>query len=739
MEEKKVKFRFRIFAVVITVIFITLTVQLINLQIINGSLYRQWADQMKIRSIPIPAPRGIIVDRNGIAIANNRPAYTVELVRTNIKDTDLNRVILKLMKILITNNQQFVDDFPIKVNPIRYDFSYGDANVSKDVLLQREQAWKKANNLPYNITAKAAFEKLKQENKIDKSLSDEDARSILVVREEMKKQGYMSYNPVKIASDIDTKTLAEISERYDQLPGVVISVEPIRQYPFKNVGSNFIGYMSRLQPEDVKSIASDPRYSLNDLIGRTGIEKLFEKELKGTNGAQQVEVDALGRMIKVLGEKPPVPGDKVYLTIDMNLQQKAEQALKDTMKKIQNGDGYQQFPANIGAAVAVDVNTGDILAMASIPNFDPNMFAKGTPLTKSQSSYMWPNITDSMTPQPSYDYARLGTAPPGSTFKMIVGTGALMDGVITPYTHVYCTGVYNYPGSGNPKCWTAHGETDIVKAIKESCDVFFYDTGRKLGIDNIDKWAKAFGIGQPTGIELPESTGQVAGPSQYKQDVILYRVNYYLNQKIINRDQYTVITKMIMAGENDDNVIFKKLKDAGIPDKLQYKLWQIIKDSQWRLGQTLSASIGQESTTVTPLQMANYIATLVNGGIRYKLHLVDKVETYDGKLVSVEKPTVIEKLNLRPDVVNIIKEGMLGVTEEGGTASGAFADAQYKVGGKTGTAETVGHANYAWFVGFAPFDKPKIAVAVVIYQGGHGGYAAPVARAIMDQYLGYNK
>ncbi|SHF02469.1 penicillin-binding protein 2 [Caldanaerobius fijiensis DSM 17918] len=739
MDEKKIKSRLKVFIAIIIIIFAVLSAQLINLQIINGSIYKQWADQMKIRSIPIPAPRGNILDRNGVVIANNRPAYTVELVRTNIKDQDLNKVILKLMRILVANNQQFVDNFPLKVNPIRYDFSYGDANVSKNILLQREQAWKKANNLPDDISAKDAFEKLKKDNKIDEKLSDEDARNILVVREEMKKQGYMSYNPVKIASDIDAKTLAQISERYDQLPGVVITIEPIRQYPYKNVGSNFIGYMSRLQPEDIKNIASDPRYSLNDLIGRDGIERLFEKELKGTNGAQQVEVDALGRMIKVLGEKPPKPGNKVYLSIDMKLQQKAEEALKDVMSKIQNGDGYQKFPANIGAAVAVDVNTGDVLAMASIPNFDPNMFAKGTPLTKSQSNYMWPNVTNAMTPQPSYDYARLGTAPPGSTFKMIVGTGALMDHVITPTDQVYCSGVYTYPGSGNPKCWAPHGWNNIIEALKVSCDVFFYDTGRKLGIDNIDKWARAFGLGQPTGIELPESKGQVAGPSQYKQDVILYRVNYYLNQKVIDKEQYNVISKMIIEGEDSDNIIFKKLKDAGIPDKLQYKFWQIIKDSQWRLGQTLSASIGQESTTVTPLQMANYIATLVNGGIRYKLHLIDRVETYDGKLVSINKPAIVEKLNLKPEVINVIKQGMLGVTEEGGTASGAFIDAPYKVGGKTGTAETIGHANYAWFVGFAPFDKPKIAVAVVIYQGGHGSYAAPVARAIMDQYLGYNK
>ncbi|WP_051585769.1 penicillin-binding protein 2 [Caldanaerobius polysaccharolyticus] len=737
MEEKKVRNRFNVIITIIVIVFLVLSIQLVNLQIINGSTYKQWADQMKIRDIPIPAPRGDILDRNGTVIANNRPAYTVELVRTNIKDEDLNRVILKLMKILIANNQEYVDNFPIKVNPIRYDFTYGDANVSKSVLLQREKTWKAEHKLPVNINAKDAFEKLRKDNKIDRNLSDEDARSILVVREEMAKQGYMSYNPVKIASDIDTKTLAQISERYDQLPGIVISIEPIRQYPYKNTGSNFIGYMSRLQPEDIKNI--DSRYSLNDLIGRDGIEKLMEKSLKGTNGAQQVEVDALGRMIKVLGEKPPKPGNKVYLTIDMKLQQEAEQALKDTMYKIQNGIGYQKFPANIGAAVAVDVNTGDILAMASIPNFDPNMFAKGTPLTKQESEYMWPNVTSTMTPQPSYDYARLGTAPPGSTFKMIVATGALMDNVITRTNQVYCSGVYTYPGSGNPKCWAPHGWTDVVEALKVSCDVFFYDTGRRLAIDNIDKWAKDFGLGQATGIELPESKGQIAGPSQYKRDVILYRVNYYLNRKIINQKQYDVISQMILNGENRDDVIFKKLKDAGIPDNLQYKFWQAIKDSEWRLGQTLSASIGQESTTVTPLQMANYIATLVNGGNRYRLHLIDKVETYDGKLISKTKPEIIEKLNLKSNVVDVIKQGMSGATEQGGTASAAFVDAPYKVGGKTGTAETVGYANYAWFVGFAPFDKPRIAVAVVIYQGGHGSYAATVARAIMDQYLGYSK
>ncbi|EIW00725.1 penicillin-binding protein 2 [Thermoanaerobacter siderophilus] len=744
---ESLKKKFYTFGAIILALLVVLVSRLIYLQLIKGDYYREISMRQAIRLIPIDAPRGEIVDRYGVKLATNRPSFSVDIIKGEVVDSHLNETILKLMDILTKNNVKYKDDLPIYLdengNPY-FNFKNSDeVSVKEETLKTREKAWKKANNINENATAKEAWDILIKKFKIPKDMDPIEARKIMVVRQLMEEQGYNQYQPVEIAVDVDQKTVAEIEEKHLELPGIMINVKPVRYYPYETLLSQTLGYIGRITQEDLKNLDMS-KYKLTDLVGHSGLEALYEKYLRGKDGGQQVVVDNYGRLIKNLGTEPPVPGDTIFLTIDKNIQEAAEQSLITTMQNIREGKYGESFPANIGAAVVVDVNTGKVLALASIPGYDPNIFATGNP-PKDVVNELFKSRDATADPSPIFNYATQGAVPPGSTFKMAVAFAALDTGVTTVDEKYLDPGIYPYTGQRNWLWPRTQGWVNVSDAIKYSTDTYFYEMGRRMGIDKIVEYAKKFGLDQKTGIELYEAKGVIASP-QYKREYYLGLIKSMVKTDtnpdgVITEEQYQKIVEIIDKGNLSDYNTFLQLEKMGIKDtKLQRKLWEMMYYAKhWSLTDTCSAAIGQGDNQFTPLEIASYVSTLINGGIRYKLHLVDKIVSPDGKIVEETKPEVLDRIHIPKKYLDAIKLGMKGVTERGGTASGAFRNLPIPVGGKTGTAEVVGRANYAWFVGFAPYDDPQIVVVAVIYQGGHGSYAGYVARDIFDAYFGLSK
>ncbi len=744
---ESLKKKFYTFGAIILVLLVVLVSRLIYLQLIKGDYYREISMRQAIRRIPIEAPRGEIVDRYGVKLATNRPSFSVDIIKGEVVDSHLNETILKLMNILTKNNVKYKDDLPIYLdengNPY-FNFKNSDeVSVKEETLKAREKAWKKANNIHENATAKEAWDILIKKFKIPKDMDPIEARKIMVVRQLMEEQGYNQYQPVEIAVDVDQKTIAEIEENHLELPGIMINVKPVRYYPYETLLSQTLGYIGRITQEDLKNLDMS-KYKLTDLVGRSGLEALYEKYLRGKDGGQQVVVDNYGRLIKNLGTEPPVPGDTIFLTIDKNIQEAAEQSLITTMQNIREGKYGESFPANIGAAVVVDVHTGKVLALANIPGYDPNIFATGNP-PKDVVNELFKSRDATVDPSPIFNYATQGAVPPGSIFKMAVAFAALDTGVTTVDEKYLDPGIYPYTGQRNWAWPRTQGWVNVSDAIKYSTNTYFFEMGRRMGIDKIVEYAKKFGLDQKTGIELYEAKGVIASP-QYKREYYLGLIKSMVKTDtnpdgVITEEQYQKIVEIIDKGNLSDYNTFLQLEKMGIKDtKLQKKIWEMMYYAKhWSLTDTCSAAIGQGDNQFTPLQIASYVSTLINGGIRYRLHLVDKIVSPDGKIVEETKPEVLDRIHISKEYLDAIKLGMKGVTERGGTASGAFHNFPIPVGGKTGTAEAVRRANYAWFVGFAPYDDPQIVVVVVIYQGGHGSYAGYVARDIFDAYFGLSK
>jgi penicillin-binding protein 2 len=751
------KKRFNIFGWVLIIILVLLISRLIYLQLIEGDYFREQSIKQAIRNIPIDAPRGNILDKNGVKLATNKPSFSVEILKSAVVDANINDVILRVVNILEKNNIKYKDDLPIYLDnngKLYFNFQNPDeGDVSSSILISREKLWKKNNNIREGASADEAWNFLKKNFNISPQLSLQDMRKVMAIRELMVEQGYNQYQPVEIAVDVNQQAVAEIEENHLNLPGIMVNVKPIRYYPYQSLLSQTLGYIGRITEDDVKTLNMN-NYRFTDLVGHSGLEGLLEKYLKGKDGGQQVEVDSLGRLIKKLNEIPPKPGDMVYLTIDKNIQEAAEKSLQQTMENIRSKyDAVtgKPLPANIGAAVVVDVNTGKILALASIPGYDPNIFATGNP-PQNVINELFKNRNATIDPSPTFNYATQGAAPPGSTFKMATALAALESGATTVNEQYLDPGIYPYTGQKN-WLYAEYGQTqgwvNVSEAIKYSVDTFFYEMGRRMGINKIVEYAHKLGLDQKTGIELYEAKGTIASP-QFKRDYNLGILKTFVKSDNnpkgkITQEQYDKIVQIIDSGNLSDYNTFLELKKMGIKDvKLQQQLWSLMYSAgHWSLTDTCSASIGQGDNQFTPLEIASYISMLVNGGTRYRLHLIDKIVAPDGEIVKEEKPQVLEKIDIPEKYIDAIKLGMKGATEQGGTASEAFNGFPIEVGGKTGTAEVGSNnvktmANYAWFVGFAPYDKPKIAVAAVIYQGGSGAYTAAVARGIFDAYFGFN-
>ncbi|MRR33860.1 penicillin-binding protein 2 [bacterium] len=475
------------------------------------------------------------------------------------------------------------------------------------------------------------------------------------------------FRPVILASGITRDQLEILEENRLSLPGLDIEMHPIREYPHGLLGAHLFGHLGEMSEQELGSDRFKG-YNPGDYVGKSGIERNWEKDLHGADGGRQIEVDAMGRFLRTVNEKTPTSGNSLVLTVDLELQKRAESA----------------FGSQAGAAVALDVNTGEVLAFVSTPGFDPALFA-GTLPAKQWNEY----LEDKR--HPLENKALKGLYPPGSTFKILMALAGLEEGIIDENTTVNCPGFYKM---GNRKfgCWNrkGHGTVNLRKALRESCDVYFYRLGEQLGVDRIAFYANKFGLGKPLGIGLDNEKGGLIPTSQWKE------------------------------------------KRFG---------------KKWLRGETLPVAIGQGYVLMTPIQLAAMTAAVATEGTIYRPRLVKKVVSPDGKVLQEFVPEVLTRVGMRPASYRSVKKGLFAVVNEPGGTGGASRLYEVQVAGKTGTSQVVKlrergggipyqYRDHALFVAFAPFEKPEIAVAVIVEHGEHGGSAAaPIAGKILRAYF----
>ena len=476
---------------------------------------------------------------------------------------------------------------------------------------------------------------------------------------------HTGFDPIRIKADVTPDIVTIIEEQKDNYPGVVIEVQPIRDYMNKEEAAHTYGYVSEINDMELEK-KKDEGYKSGDIIGKFGLEKVYDKELRGENGGQQVEVDVTGKPVQILGIKQPIPGADLYLTIDKNLQTAAEKAVDEQLKLIN---------ANAAAVVCLNPQTGEVLAMVSRPAFDPNLFAHGI------SSKDWDKLNNNPY-HPMDNKTITGEYPPGSTFKIITGTAALTENVVSPSELIMDSGHHWIIPKGNAE-GEALGLINFQQAMAHSDNVYFYEMGNRLGIDRLEKYARMFGLGKITGIDLPyESDGLVAN-RRYKE--------------------------------------------------------KNFEDGDWYLSETFDAAIGQGFNLVTPLQAAMVMGEIAANGKRFKPHLVNRIVGPDGSTVKEFKPELLSTLDVPADVISLVQAGLHDVTKVG-TAASIFRGFPIEIAGKTGTAENPHGRDHGWFVAYGPFANPDIVVAVVVEQGGFGSQSAvPIGRKVLEAWFGLNK
>ncbi|HZJ76108.1 MAG TPA: penicillin-binding transpeptidase domain-containing protein, partial [Oscillospiraceae bacterium] len=769
--------------------------------IVEGQNYREQAENRIFKNIPLSAPRGEIKDKYGRLLAGSRPSFTVQIMRNEIDGKKINETALELINILEQNGDKYTDEFPIILTESgRYAFTYDidlaewketyglidvkngeeafeilkeryDINIDDPVEAQLEllkipdltipvsikkdtrweythilkkQDWLKSygfNEKEYNIEAIDVFNKIRKSYEIPDDYSHEDARKIMVVRQQIRSSGYLQYNPVRIAQDISPQSVAEIEENILELSGISIAVEPIRYYPEGKLAAHLLGNLGKIaQQHEIDKYIKELKYLPSDIIGKTGLEHKFEETLKGVDGYQKVIVDSRGRLIEVLERQEPIPGETLYLTIDANLQRKTEEVLADVLRAIQTGETYEtkwgkntfvgtsgiKSNAKSGAVVVLDVKKGKVLALASYPAYDPNLFATG--ISTSDWQHLMPeNERDILSPRPLLNMALSTAVQPGSTFKMLVGISALEQG-LSPDYKILDRGFIKVGGhSFGNWLWNQSGRTmgyqNLVEAIRDSNNYYFYSiangydygAGKPLPFsmtpEILTDYAKRFGLNDRTGIEIDiprERSGGV--PSlERKLATVKAMLSSYLNRQMnvedLDPDKVApsaenlkdIIKEIVSWAEENPSrgAIEKRMMELGIKKEKAGMYTDIAKynyfnQAKWSVADTMNFAIGQGQHEYTPIQMANFIAILANEGYKYNVGVVKKSKSIENGRIKEYPTELIEKIELKNyDNLDYIKTGMHQVTTIGSVRS-TFDKLPVNVAAKTGTAEKTG-------------------------------------------------
>lgn len=670
------KYRVRAWLLVaIGVLFVIVFLgRLYFLQIANGKEFVEFSMRRTSKTITIPAPRGEICDRFGRPLVTNRMSFSIVFDKTTWKNDMAENVLTSLVKLCDEAGQEYVDTLPITVTePFAYTYNTGAWSKDEGAVVRflREREWRLDMPASEFIAELSKCYELKTEDNILR-------RKLCGIMYEMETRGFSKQLPYTFAIDVDRNLITKIKENARSLPGVTVEITPIREYKTK-AAAHILGRIGMIYREEYADLKLKG-YQMNDLVGKDGVEKAFEDYLRGIDGFRTVETTPGGEITQVLYEEKPMLGRDCVLTIDLRMQEAAERSLAEIVPRLrEEGKTNSRWggeDAKGAACVAIDVKTGGILVMASYPTYDITRYSKDYN-TLYNDKYL-----------PLLNRAVGGAYPPGSTFKMITAIEGLESKTIGPDEKMLTTGKYMYYApSTTPMCdifrqyGKTHGNIDVSEALKVSCNYFFYDVGRRVGIDALTARAKGFGFGKKTGVEI---SGEVSGA-------------------------------VASAAAREE------------------------KGKVWYPGETLSAAIGQSDTQVTPLQLANYTAQLANGGIRYKPHLLKSVRRSDtNEETEVILPEIVGNMELSESTKKAIRDGLhAGAQEEGGTSFSVFGGYAVTVAGKTGSAQAPG-GSHALYVAYAPVDNPEVAIAVVVENGGQGSRIPSVAKDVFDAYFNTN-
>lgn len=631
---------------------------LYDAQILHGGENRAKSISSNAASETVTASRGIITDRNGKVLVSNRLAYTLVFDRSGFDDdAALNAAILRLVQLCEETGTGWNDTLPIgRVgNFLRYSNARSE---TFDKFIEK-------NDLTSGASGRQLLSELRELYHVDESLSEREARLIVGVRYELHSRDSYTF-----AEDVSTEVLSLITDgRYE---GVTIRTASARVYNTA-LAAHILGTIGPIWQEEWSSSEdtgyvgyADKGYSMNDLVGKDGVEKAFESYLRGTDGRRLITTDETGKITGELYTREPQPGGTVALTLDIDLQADVEAALAETISGMIDKDSNERG----GAAAVVSVGTGEVLALASYPTYDLSTFNEDYgELVNDQRL-------------PMFNRATQGIYAPGSTFKMVTAVAALESGIITPSSIIQDRGIYTYYKDPQPMCWiysqtgSTHGRINVSQAITDSCNYFFYEVGRLTGIRTLDSYASQFGLGQSTGIEIGDSSGVLASPE-----------------------------------------------------------WAESHDQEWTDGQTITAAIGQSYNLFTPLQLANYVATLVGGGDHYQAHLLKNVKAYDNsRLLYMYGDKPMNTVEISDSTLSAVTRGMHELTVSGSVAY-AFENCVVSAGAKTGSAQVGTDIANGVFVAYAPYEKPEIAVAIVIEKGGSGAALANTAVEIINSWF----
>lgn len=656
-------------------------VTLYQLQIVDGAAYYAQSQDTVSTTISVPASRGNIYDRYGRLLVSNKVVNDLTIdTQSLFEQSDPNAVILKLATAVTDSGTTYTDTLPItKQAPFAYIDNMTDTQRS------RLSAYLKANKLPDATTAVELMAYFRKTFKIDSNYTSEQTRIIAGIRYEIKIRYVVQTTDYVFAENVGIDLITKLMEQ--NVPGFNVVQSYEREYD-TDYAAHLLGSVSLMDPDEYKQYKEEG-YQMNAVVGKGGAEKAFESYLHASDGTAVVTKTRGGTTINTRYTRTPEPGNQVSLTIDLGLQETAENALssfitannetRETENAAYEAAGLTKKVKNLisgGAIVAVNCKTGEPLCLASYPTFDLKTLSKNIEALGEDPT------------APLYNRALMGIYAPGSTFKPVTAIAALSEGVITPGATVYDKGKFTkYAKSETdyaPECWIypgSHGYVNATKAIEVSCNYYFYTVGDLLGIDKLSDYAARFGLGEPTGIELDENTGVMASRTEREKN-----------------------------------------------------------GKTWMVGDTLQAAIGQSDSLFTPLQIADYIATVANGGTRYKTSMLKSVRSYDGsRSVYERKAEVASSVEADPSYYRAVQQGLYNVANSAdGTAYQVFGNYPVKVAAKTGTAQIgEGVTNNAIFVCYAPYDDPEIAVAVVIEKGNAGSAIATVAKEVLDYYFSF--
>lgn len=643
--------------VIALVIFAGYAARLFVWQVVDGEKYKDIAKNNSTYSITSNRTRGEILTSDGKPLATNRTIYNVCLKKSYLDKDKTNETIIKVLSLLEKMDQDWVDKLPVVYNNGGYAFTENDETEDCLAFLQSEAMLDTSVYTMPEQYITDLIERYDCDNIEDKSLQ----RDVISVRFNMERENFSTVNDYILAEDVSNDMMQIISENSGSLSGVEVSTTVEREYKNGTMAPHIVGTIGKINQEEYEKNENNG-YGYDDVIGKFGIERVFEKQLRGEVGRAYVEKNVNGTVVRTVESENAQPGNTVWLTLDSELQKTANEALAYNVDKSHSEEAEDCVA---GAAVMLDVSDFSVLAAATYPSYD---------LSKYSNYKYYSGLANDET-SPLYSRAFDGAFAPGSVFKPCVALAGLEEGKIDKNSIIVCTQNYDYYPTDIVKCLGYHNGITLNTALAVSCNYYFAEVGRRLGINTIYSYAEKFGLGMKTGVEIDENTGFLAG-----------------------RDS-----------------------------------------TAWTAGNTVQAAIGQSDNAFTPAQLATYVATIANNGTRLKTHLVKKITSYDRK-ETIEENTkdnteVESTLKVNKENLKAVQEGMRSVcSDENGTAYSVFGDYPVKVAAKTGTAENSG-TDHTVFMCYAPYDKPKVAVAVVIEHGAKTKYSSAVAKALLDKYF----